>query len=273
MPDADQYWYDGHLVGENLTLSIKEPGLLFGATVFTTLRVYEQNLDHPWTAWASHCQRITRSLQTFHWPQPDWQRVRQGAEQLTSAFPVLRITIFPDGRELIVGRSLPPHLDTWQTQGITAWVAEGPDFQRSLPDHKTGNYLSCWLALQAARRAQAEEAILLDGQGHWLETSTGNLWGWAAGEWHTPSLSTGILPGVLRSHLLQGLQDQHQTVQMRPWHATQIAQFTYLAYTNSVLTVIPIRTVLQGVASVNYNPDQDKTRSLMKAWQVGAHET
>jgi branched-subunit amino acid aminotransferase/4-amino-4-deoxychorismate lyase len=74
------YWYAGQLVaGDTLTLSINDPGLLFGATVFTTLRIYENDLDHPWTAWASHCQRLTRSLQAFHWPEPDWARVRQGA--------------------------------------------------------------------------------------------------------------------------------------------------------------------------------------------------
>jgi branched-subunit amino acid aminotransferase/4-amino-4-deoxychorismate lyase len=267
------YWYAGQLVaGDTLTLSINDPGLLFGATVFTTLRIYENDLDHPWTAWSSHCQRLTRSLQAFHWPEPDWARVRQGAAHLAPGFPVLRITIFPDGREFILGRSLPPQLQTWQTQGVTAWVADSADLQRSLPDHKTGNYLACWLALQAAQRAQAQAAILLDAQGHWLETSTGNLWGWASGQWYTPPLAVGILPGVLRSQLLQGLQTQHQSVKTCPWEAAQVSQFTYLAYTNSVMAVVPIRTVLQGNASVNYNPDQGKTQQLMKAWQAGAHE-
>ncbi|WP_239112361.1 aminotransferase class IV [Halomicronema sp. CCY15110] len=268
------HWYAGQLVtGDTLMLSMHDPGLLFGATVFTTLRIYENDLDHPWTAWPSHCQRVARSLQAFHWSAPDWTRVRQGAAQLASAYPVLRVTIFPDGRELIVGRSLPPHLQTWQTQGVTAWVADSPDFQRSLPDHKTGNYLACWLALQAAQRAQAQAAILIDAQGHWLETSTGNLWGWVAGQWYTPPLAGAILPGVLRSRLMQGLQVQHQVVQTCPWDATQVSQFTYLAYTNSVMAVVPIHTVLQGNASVNYNPDQGKTQQLTKAWQAGAQET
>ncbi|RZM77208.1 aminotransferase class IV [Leptolyngbya iicbica] len=273
-PAQSCYWYAGQLLtGDRLSLPLHEPGLLFGATVFTTLRVYEQALDHPWTAWSRHCQRIARSLQTFHWPEPDWSRIRQGAEKLAPTFPVLRVTIFPDGRELILGRSLPSHLHTWQTQGITAWVAEGSDFQRSLPGHKTGNYLGCWLALQAAQRAQAQEAILLTGQGDWLETSTGNLWGWANGQWFTPPLDEGILPGIMRSLVMQGFQAQHQTVQTAPWLPTQVSQFTYLAYTNSVMPVVPIHTVLQGTASVNYNPDQDQTQQLMNAWQAGTHET
>jgi 4-amino-4-deoxychorismate lyase len=267
-----RYWYDGQLVtGDTIALPLQEPGLLFGATVFTTLRVYEQSLDHPWTAWADHIERTARSLQAFHWPTPDWERVRLGAEQLAQQDPVLRITVFPDGRELILGRSLPPNLKTLQTAGVTAWVADSAAHQRSLPGHKTGNYLGCWLALQAAKRENAQEAILIDHQGHWLETSTGNLWGWADGQWWTPPLGVGILPGVLRSRLLQGLQAQQQTVLVEPWNLEQIAQFTVLAYTNSVMEVIPIHTVLQGSSSVNYNPDHEKIEQLTAAWQSTAH--
>lgn len=265
------YWYDGHMMeGDTLTLPCQEPGLLFGATVFTTLRVYDQQLNHPWTAWAAHVARTQRSLQAFHWPEPDWERVKQGAAQLAQRYPVLRVTIFPDGRELIIGRSLPPNLETLQTTGITAWVVDSADYSRPLPGHKTGNYLGCWLSLQAAKRMNAQEAILVNEQGHWLETSTGNLWGWAEGQWWTPPLGVGILPGVLRSRLITGLETQHQTVQTTPWTPDQCAQLTYLAYTNSVYEVVPIHTILQGTASVNYNPDHGKTAQLTQAWQAVA---
>lgn len=267
-PLANRYWYDGQLItSETLALPVQDPGLLFGATVFTTLRVYEMNLDHPWTAWQAHIERTARSLQAFHWPLPDWQSVRQGAEQLARQYPVLRVTIFPDGRVLIVGRSLPATLKSLQSQGVTAWVVDSPDYSRPLPGHKTGNYLGCWLSLQAAKRANAQEAILINEMGHWLETSTGNLWGWADGQWWTPPLGVGILPGVLRSRLLQGLQAQRQVVVIEPWTVKQVAQFTVLAYTNSVMEVIPIHTVLQGTSSVNYNPDHGKLKELTQAWQ------
>lgn len=269
---TNRYWYDGQLLeGDTLTLPCQEPGLLFGATVFTTLRVYDQQLDHPWTAWAAHVARTQRSLRTFHWPEPDWARVRQGAEQLAPQYPVLRVTIFPDGRELILGRSLPFHLETLQQQGITAWVTDSSDYSRPLPGHKTGNYLGCWLSLQAATRQAAQEAILTNDQGHWLETSTGNLWGWAEGQWWTPPLGVGILPGVLRSRLIKGLAAQQQVVQTVPWTRDRVARFTCLAYTNSVYEVVPIHTVLQGTASVNYNPDHGnhgKTAQLTQAWQA-----
>jgi 4-amino-4-deoxychorismate lyase len=261
------YWYNGRLLTEDtLCLPLQDPGLLYGATVFTTLRVYDKNLDHPWTAWTAHVARIQRSHQVFRWTEPDWNEVRQGAEALAQTYPVLRVTLFPDGRSLILGRSLPPDLVALQTEGVTAWVAD-PDYSRSLPGHKTGNYLGCWLALQAAKRVGAQEAILTNAQGDWLETSTGNLWGWADGQWWMPPLETGILPGVMRSRVERGLQAQGQPLITAAWISNRVAQFDYLAYTNSVLTVVPVRSVLQGPSSVNYNPDHRKTQQLTSAWQ------
>jgi 4-amino-4-deoxychorismate lyase len=256
------------MAGDTVALPIQEPGLLFGATVFTTLRVYEQDLDHPWTAWTAHLERTVRSLRAFHWAEPDWSRVRLGAQHLAEHYPVLRITVFPDGRELILGRSLPQNLEQVQTEGITAWVADSADYTRPLPGHKTGNYLGCWLALETAKRANAQEAILVDEHGHWLETSTGNVWGWADGHWWTPPLGIGILPGVMRSRILQGLQAQQRSVHTEVWTPAHIAKFSVLAYTNSVYEVIPIHAVLQGSSSVDYNPDHGKIEELAIAWRM-----
>ena len=262
------YWYDGQLLNENtLTLSLQDPGWLYGATVFTTLRVYEHDLAHPWTAWQDHVARIEQSLRDFDWVSPQWVQVQQGAEQLAQVYPVLRITLFPDGRVLIMGRSLPAQLSSLQTQGITAWVANSPNYCRSLPGHKTGNYLGCWLARQAAQQVGAQEAILTNSQGCWLETSTGNLWGWSTNAWWTPPLTAGILPGVLRSRLVQGLQAQGHRVEEQMWTPAQTTQFTCLAYTNSVLEVIPIQTVLRSATSVNYNPDHSRIQQLNAAWR------
>ena len=262
------FWYDGRLIrGTKLELAIDNPGLLYGATVFTTLRVYQQSLHHPLTNWRSHCDRLTASLQTFGWQQPDWERLRRGAEQLTESYAVLRITIFPDGREWITGRSLPSDLTQRQQQGVTAWLADAPEYRRSLADHKTGNYLSAWLAGQAARQQGAAEAILVDATGSWLETSTGNLWGWQGGCWWTPPLDAGILPGVVRSQLMDWLHAQDYPVQETPWHRERVLQFEAIAYTNSVMEVIPIHTVLTSSQSLTYDPLHPTLEPLRSLWR------
>ncbi|MEH2192657.1 MAG: aminotransferase class IV [Nostoc sp.] len=245
------FWYDGRLIhSQTLELNINDPGLLYGATVFTTLRAYHNSLDHSLTNWQAHCDRLLFSIQTFGWQQPDWNRLRQGAQILLTHFPVLRITLFPDGREWITGRLLPNNLTEKQNNGIKCAVASS-EFYRSLPSHKTGNYLSAWLAKTSL---DAEEAILVDSQGNWLETSTGNLWGCCDRSWYTPPLTSGILPGLVRSQLVNWLQNHQQPVREEPWTVGLFERFEAIAYTNSIVEIIPIHTVNQPSGSLQYNP-------------------
>ena len=249
------YWLNGQFFeSDKISLAINDPGLLYGATVFTTLRVWQESLDHPLSFWQDHCDRLHHSLQSFGWPAPPWHQLRQGAEMLANHYPVLRITVFPDGREWITGRSLPGNLQQWQRDGISAWLAPAT-LGRSMPGHKTGNYLACWLAGQQARACGCQEAILTDDQGNWLETSTGNLWGWADGCWWTPRLSPSesghshgddgdILPGVGRSHLIRRLKWHNIEVQETEWHPAQVRHFETMLYTNSVRHAVPIARVL-----------------------------
>lgn len=233
-----KHWYNGSAIEHNqIQLSIDDPGLIYGATTFTTLRVYE-SLDHELTQWNEHCDRLKSTINAFHWQAPDWKRMRLGAEWMAMHYPVLRIIVFPDGREWITGRSLPSDLVQKQQQGITAWVADS-ELSRSLPQHKTGNYLASWLALQSAQHFNAQEAILIDTAGNWLESSTGTLWGWKDNSWWTPPLSNGILPGLLRSRLISQLNPIEQ-----PWNSESVDQFAAIAYTNCVMEMIPIHTVI-----------------------------
>lgn len=267
------YWLAGQLcLGNDITLAVNDPAFLYGATVFTTLRVYGASLDHPLTHWAAHRQRLVQALADFGWPSPDWPRVQQGAEALLKEYPVLRITCLPDGRELVTGRHLPDDLATMQSQGIAAWVARGEKYARSHPLHKTGNYLGAWLALQAAQQHSAREAILLDGQGRWLETSTGNLWGWANGQWHTPGLGAGLLPGIARAHLIAHLQAQGQPVNQAPWPSGILPRFEALAYSNAAVQVVPIHTVvghtvLSDRSRLEVDPQHPALAALRAAFQ------
>ena len=240
------YWYDGAVCcGEMLELTVTEPGLLYGATTFTTLRVYEQNLNDPRSDWPAHRRRLGEAVAEFDWLTPNWSRLETGAQQMAQRFPVLRLTLFADGRELITGRGLPDDLQQRQDEGIVAWLAQGSGFSRSLPHRKTGNYLAPWLALQQARKLGALEAILLNERGEWLETSTGTLWGWREGRWWTPPLAAGILPGLARSRILQSARRQGLRIGRSPWLASQVWEFEALAYSNAVVEVVPIRQVLR----------------------------
>jgi 4-amino-4-deoxychorismate lyase len=279
------FWYGGSLnEGTALSLSVADPGLLFGATVFTTLRVYEGSLDHPMTVWRSHVSRLQASIAAFLWCEPDWAMIQHEVSHLAHHYPVIRITLFPDGRELITGRSLPPNLGKSQKNGVSAWLVQGQQFDRPMPGHKTGNYLPAWFANAVAHRHGAQEAILSEAlTGNWLETSTGNLIGWSDGYWSTPcctesvvasTVTNGethfsigadslnpseeteptsshalmckalILPGIMRSQLISWLRCHNKEIVEEPWTPTRVQTLEFIGYCNTVRQLIPIHTVL-----------------------------
>jgi len=261
------FYYNGELItGNTLNFNINEPSLLYGATVFTTLRVYEQSLEHPLTHWVDHCQRLKNSLEVFGWSFPDWELLKKETEILTQTYPIIRITIFPDGREWITGRFLPEDLSQRQSQGIKGWIAEDNLYKRSLPEHKTGNYLTPWLARQQAEKMGAKEAILTNNQGDWLETNTGNLWGWKGKTIFTPHQE--ILPGIARKNLLIWLKQQNILVQETQWNIDFVQELEGVAYSNSVVQIVPFNEIIAENFSRCYNASHYCLEQIQKYYDV-----
>lgn len=74
---------------------------------------------------------------------------------------------------------------------------------RAIPGNiKTGNYLNQVMALGQGRKKGAYEVVMLNEQGAVAEGSTSNLFFVEQGGLYTPSLETGILPGVTRALVL-----------------------------------------------------------------------
>ncbi len=255
------YWYQGEFIDSPfLQIAYDDPALIYGASVFTTCRIYEQSIDHPLTMWSAHSHRLASHIQGLGWSDPDWSNIRQGVKRLAQDHSIIRVTLFLDGRELIWGKSLPPDLEQKQQYGIEAEIVAG--FDRTLPQYKTGNYLAPWLA----RQQVAQEAILVNAAGDWLETSTGNLWGWHDQTWYTPPLSAGILPGIIRTYLVQWLQTQGKIVNEAHWDQPLVNQLTGIAYSNAVVQFIPIHTVLTPVGQKIYPIDLTILQYLRQAF-------
>ncbi|MGD1910778.1 MAG: aminotransferase class IV [Rivularia sp. (in: cyanobacteria)] len=259
------YWYNGELIeSQTIQLPINEPGLLFGATIFTTLRVYHNSLDSRLTHWEAHHQRLLSSVQNLDFQQPNWLNIRRGAEILINHFPILRITLFADGKEWITGRLISfSDLTEKQEYGVNVNVAKTEQY-RSLPSHKTGNYLAPWLAKKNALKQSIQETILTDSAGNWLETSTGNLWGWRDGCWFTPPLNAGILPGIMREKLLDWLRNNQYPVKEGPFSSELVKEFAALAYSNCVVEILPIYQVTQPKAKLQYDPKHHCFKELQR---------
>ncbi len=201
---------------------IWDRGFLFGDAVYEVMRIYQGR------CWLEdqHMARLRRSLGELEFPALDLDQLAARTHRTISASGIAEGTVyihltrgvaprahaFPNPpvppTELIVVRSFDdkPTAKLRET-GVTA--ISRPDQRWGRCDIKTTNLLANVVALEAARRAEAFETILVGPDGLVTEaTHTSVLWirnGCLQGTPEGPE----ILPGTSRQYL-QGLAKEHR---------------------------------------------------------------
>jgi branched-chain amino acid aminotransferase len=108
---------------------------------------------------------------------------------------------------------------------------------------KSGNYLVNIMALAAARKRGAHEAVMVDGAGYLTEGTSSNVFALREGALCTPPLSAGILQGITRGKVMElGRQAGLRMVEteLRPADLTG-AEEVFL--TSTLREVLPITRI------------------------------
>ncbi|HWA75983.1 MAG TPA: aminotransferase class IV [Polyangiaceae bacterium] len=105
---------------------------------------------------------------------------------------------------------------------------------------KLGNYLVAVLASEAARAADAEEALLLDREGGVLEGATSNVFAVRAGRLITPPVELGILPGITRAHVLGLAAALSLPVEERALSVGELGELDELFISSSIRELLPV---------------------------------
>jgi branched-chain amino acid aminotransferase len=238
-------------------VSVFDRGFLYGDSIFETLRTYAGvpfELDE-------HLARLERSAERV------LMRLPRGAVELRD--DVLRVVELGGFREsfirLMVTRGqasklgLDPALavqpltvlivlplqeiaaDKYE-RGIsvityrTQRIADGT----SAAGAKLGNYLVSVLAIDAARVADSEEALLVDREDRVLEGTTSNVFGVHAGRLITPPESLGILAGITRARLLTLARQQNVPVEERVVSRDELIGMDEVFISSSLREVMPV---------------------------------
>jgi branched-subunit amino acid aminotransferase/4-amino-4-deoxychorismate lyase len=171
-----------------------DEALLRGAAAFETVRIRR---GRP-VLLRRHVERLERSALALRLPPPEGASdlarkvaAAAGAEEGT-------LRLFRTGMTLLatVG-PLPPGLEELRRRGLAA-VTVKVTSAGLLTGVKATSYATALAAVAAAEKAGADDAIYL-GEGETvLEATMSNVW-WREGDvLVTPSLATGVLPGVTR---------------------------------------------------------------------------
>ncbi len=110
---------------------------------------------------------------------------------------------------------------------------------------KSSNYLPHIMALDEARRAGADDALVLGPQGEVLEGSTSNVFWARRGELFTPTSRLPILDGITRRTVLGCIERAGLTLHEGVYFPCDIYAADEVFITSSIREVLPI-TVLDG---------------------------
>jgi branched-chain amino acid aminotransferase group I len=172
---------------------------------------------------------------------------------------------------LITARNLHPLPPEKYETGFKATVSSlRRNSQSPLSRLKSTCYMENVLARTAARASGYDEAILLNEQGYLAEGSTTNIFVVSNGELITPSLESGVLPGITREAVLEmaGTASIRATERLVKLEELVEAQEAFV--TNSVLEVMPLVSV-EGKPIGTGKPGR-LTGDLLAAYRKLVHE-
>ncbi len=194
-------------------LSSHDRGFTLADGVFETMRAFDGIVFRL----ERHLARLERALAVLDIPAPPSLRSwvhqampdagRDAAVRLTVTRGPGDPGVAPpaDPRPtVVIAVSAPPRFNAAiYESGVTAHVATGRLNEHAMTAGlKTLAYTDAVVALLEARRAGAQEALLLDTASHCAEATSSNLFVVARGLLVTPPLSCGVLPGVTREAVL-----------------------------------------------------------------------
>lgn len=108
------------------------------------------------------------------------------------------------------------------------------------PGIKTGNYLNNVLAKLEANRKGAQDALMLNNQGHLTECTTSNFFFVSEGRVLTPSLDCGILAGITRVRVLELAEENGILVEEGEWPPEILEKAEEAFITGTVKKVMPV---------------------------------
>ena len=254
---------NGELVpADEASINVTDRGFLYGDAAFETMRAYGGEV-FAWDAHANRLQETCSVLDLEHGLATDdlYQRIDDtlAANELSEAYVRLSITRGVQPGKLTPAEAVDPTvvvivkpLPRGGSDGQP--VYEGPATLQTVttkrvPDSaiptraKTHNYLNGVLARLELRVSDADEAIMVDTDGHVAEGATSNLFFVRDNALRTPSLAGPVLPGITRRVVLDIAEQEGIPVEEGRYTPDEIRTADEVFLTNSTWEIRPVAVV------------------------------
>jgi len=248
-----QCWMNGsYIAAEDLRISPFDHGFLYGLGFFETFRTYEGQIFE----WDAHMKRLQRALSQYriHLTYPEsvlFEVVQQLNQQAGGQDGYFRLNIsagehsiglqpteYTQPNIIIFRKEL---LDTPRgTEKTAQWLTtprNSPEQGVRVKSHHYGNNVLGRFELPSLAQ---QEGFFLTEAGYVAEGVTSNVF-WVKNDiLYTPSLETGILPGIVRAWVIKKADALGLEVREGFYTKEDLRQSTECFVTNSVQELVPI---------------------------------
>jgi branched-subunit amino acid aminotransferase/4-amino-4-deoxychorismate lyase len=247
-------WCNGRIRrGADAALSVFDRGARDGLGLIETLRVERRRP----LEWHGHIERLVLASAEIGYPVPPPPDLlaRAVAELLDAAGlddAAIRITVTRGGEGLRPGRpgcwidAQPLAARLWRgtrSGEATAIFSRRPFAPGPWGRYKTTSRMAYQQASDEARIARADEAILVSADGEVLEGAASSVFAVIGGRVATPSLETGILPGVTRATVLALCRELDVLGGPGLLHRDALLRAEEVFLTNALQQIVPLARI------------------------------
>jgi branched-chain amino acid aminotransferase len=244
-------WVAGRLLSYE-EAKLDSAGWPTGTGIFETIKTVESQ------AWAlsRHMRRALNSARRNDQPFPNEEMIRAAVAETITANPYsigrLRLLFGVDGSFCAT------HQEYLEIERTAMLGIRRLDEAVSVPVEKRYPYTRNLQMLEAAKGAGFDDFILINPDGFITETAIANLVFDLNGEWITPPLSDGVLPGVMRALLVE-----KAGVIVRQIRDNQLNQIESGFVVSSLKIAQPIARI--GDLTLAISPESEQMRSSFAA--------
>lgn len=238
---------------EEATVSVFDRGFLYGDSIFETVRIYD---GRPFMI-DEHITRLLQGLITVRFAKLpaglkvnslkviEANRVENGILRISVTRGELISGIDPSQSKeptvVINARETVPYPEDLYLRGYRAIItAIRKDRDSPLCKVKSGNFLAHILAKADAADAGVEESIMPNHEGSLTEATVSNLFIVKGDGIATPSVESGILPGITRKAVMDLSKEMGCNVDEREIRPEELYDANEAFLTNSLMEVMPL---------------------------------
>ncbi|MGH1509194.1 chorismate-binding protein [Ralstonia solanacearum] len=196
-----------------------------------------------------HLARLEHSARAFGFGFDRDALVREIA-RVCAALPEdgahrMRLSLQHSGAFSVTAAPLSPLPAAWDAPARLHIAPQAREAVHSLPHHKTSLRAAYDAAWQAAEREGAFDAVFFNADGTLAEGGRSTVLVKLEGQWWTPPLSAGVLPGVMRGVLLDDA---------RPWLGAPLHERVLTRAEVARAEAIAVCNALRGVVPAHFEP-------------------